>query len=188
MEDLISSLLKICTLETSLTSGRRLTSKDDKAVVNRTLHHLLNLSDVLYDFINYSKGTYCFTIIDHAQTGLVHDRVKLLPRVTSISRSVNCSSFGLYEDNLICGAAPHDVSQWRIDLEDLETNFVCVDRLDYINHISCTSSCHQAENYRREDMIRKSPCCFILTIVSLICLHLNHGTKVMLKYSELIFY
>ena len=74
----------------------------------------------------------------------MHDGVQLLPRLTSISGSVDRSLLGLDEDDLTGITAPHDVKQRAVDLEDLETNLVLIDSIYFVNHISCISVEQQA--------------------------------------------
>ena len=88
--------------------------------------------------------TYRLALINDAEACLMHNGVQLLPRLTSVSRSVNCSSLGLDEDDLIGITAPHDVKQWTVDLKYLEADLVRIHCIYYINHISYTSVCKQA--------------------------------------------
>ena len=92
-----------------------------------------------------SSGTYRLTIIDDIHACLMHVGVELLPGVSSISWPVDCSCVRLNQNDFIGVTAPHDVLQWTVNLEDLETNFVCLYCINLINHISCTSVCQKAQ-------------------------------------------
>jgi hypothetical protein len=74
-----------------------LTCEYDQTVVDWTLQHSLNVTDV------------SLTIIEHIHACLMHIGVQLLPRVSSISRPVDRSCVGLNQNDLIGVTAPHDV-------------------------------------------------------------------------------
>ena len=98
----------------------------------------------------------------------MHDGVQLLPRLTSISGSVDRSLLGLDEDDLIGITAPHDVKQWTVDLKYLEADFVRIHCPYYIKHISFTTVCKQADSCQRDEAPAKPCKSFLLMIVSLI--------------------
>jgi hypothetical protein len=50
--------------------------------------------------------------------------VEFLPALATIARTVDGALGGLYEDDFIGLAAPHDVYERLVDLEDLERYFV----------------------------------------------------------------
>ena len=103
-----------------------------------------------------SRSTYRLTVIHHIHACLVHVRVELLPGVSSVSGPVDCSRVGLNQDDLIGVTAPHDVLQWTINLEDLETNFVCFHCINVINHISCTSVGQKAQGCERNKALART--------------------------------
>lgn len=89
----------------------RLTCEYNELVINWTLHHFLNFSNILLDKNGeiLKNCTYGLTIIHNAEASLVHDRMKLFPGVAPISRPVDRSSLGLNKKNLIRAATPHDI-------------------------------------------------------------------------------
>ena len=106
----------------------------------------MDMADLASIKIKPKNMTYRYTLIDDAEACLMHDGVQLLPGLTSVSGSVDRSLLGLDEDDLTGITAPHDVKQWTVDLEYLEADFVLIHCIYYINHISCTSVCKQAES------------------------------------------
>jgi len=99
----------------------------NEAVVDRTLHHLLDSANIR------------LTVFEDVLTRLVHVGVQLLPGLASVARSIDCAGGRLHEDDFVGVTAPKDVSKLVVDFEDLELDFVGVVRADLINHISCTS-------------------------------------------------
>ena len=85
------------------------------------------------------------TIIKDALAGLVHNRMQLLPGITSISGTIDGACLSLDQHDIIGLTAPHDIKQGTINFKHLKADFVCINCLDFINHISYTSVCEQAE-------------------------------------------
>ena len=83
--------------------------------------------------------TYSLPFVNDAHTRLVHHRVQLLPRLSPVPGAIDSSDFRLNKNDLVGITAPHDVKQWPVDLEDLETNLVLIHSIYYVNHISCIS-------------------------------------------------
>lgn len=118
--------------------------------------------------------TYRLTVIDDIHACLVHVGVELLPRVSSVSGPVDCSCVRLNQNDLIGVTAPHDVLQWTVNLEDLETNFVCFHCINVINHISCTSVGQKAHGCEGKQALAHAESPAISMIVSLMfAIHLR---------------
>lgn len=112
-------------------------------------------------------GTYSLAVIEHVHPSLVHVRVQLLPGVTPVSGAVYGSGVGLHKDHFVGVTAPHDILQRPVDLEDLETNFVCFNSVYVINQISCTSVCQQGDCPDGEHALASSQPPSKLLIISL---------------------
>ena len=87
--------------------------------------------------VNIFIKTYRLAVVHYAHTSLSHNRMELLPWVSSVSWAVDGACLRLDKDNIVRVSTPHDVDEGAVDFEDLEVNLVCVGSID-LNHCRCS--------------------------------------------------